>query len=83
MTKNNSTQFSLPGLLCKIFGHKLIISKNVTNHIQEYKCSKCGMEMTDTANGFLARLTPKFKETNNYIAQIHKRRRQRKYANAS
>lgn len=83
MTENTPTQFSMSRLLCKIFGHKLIISKNVTNHIQEYKCSKCGMEMTDTANGFLARLTPKFKETNNYIAQIHKRRRRKKYANAS
>ncbi len=82
MTKSNPT-FSLSQLLCKLFGHKLRISKNVTNHIQEYKCSKCGMEMTDTANGFLARLTPKFKETNNYIAQIHKRRRRKNYVNAS
>jgi transposase-like protein len=83
MSKSNPTNFSISKLLCKLFGHKLKITKNITNHIQEYKCSKCGMEMTDTANGFLARLTPKFKETNNYIAQIHKRRRQKKYANAS
>lgn len=39
--------------------------------------------MTDTANGFLERLTPKFKETNDYIAEVYKRRRQRQYANAS
>ncbi len=74
---------SFAKIFCNIFGHKLRISKNVTNHIHEYKCSKCGMEMTDTANGFLARLTPKFKETNNYLAQIHKRRQNRIYAEAS
>lgn len=83
MAKINPANFSLSQLLCKFFGHKLIISKNITNHIQEYKCVKCGMEMTDTADGFLERLTPKFKETNNYIAQIHKRRRRKNYLNAS
>jgi len=70
-------------VLCKLFGHKLQVSKNVTNHIHEYKCAKCGVEMTDTANGFLERLTPKFKETNDYVAQVHQRRRQRQFANAS
>lgn len=83
MSKINPTNFSISKFLCKFFGHKLRISKNITNHIQEYKCSKCGMEMTDTADGFLERLTPKFKETNNYIAQIHKRRRRKNYLNAS
>lgn len=83
MANTNPTKFSLSQLLCKLFGHKLMISKNVTNHIQEYKCVKCGLEMTDTADGILERLTPKFKETNNYIAQIHKRRRQKNYVNAS
>ncbi|CAM4199745.1 DUF1660 domain-containing protein [Gillisia limnaea] len=41
--------------------------------------------MTDTADGFLTRLTPKFKETNDYIAKIYKKRRlrQTKLANAS
>lgn len=70
-------------VFCNFFGHKLQVSKNVTNHIHEYKCAKCGMEMTDTANGFLERLTPKFKETNDYLAQVHERRRMRRFANAS
>ncbi len=71
-------------VFCKLFGHKLHVSKNVTNHIHEYKCAKCGMEMTDTANGFLERLTPKFKETNDYLAEVHQRRRRhRRLAHAS
>ena len=74
---------TLAKFYCKFFGHKLKVSKTVTNHIHEYKCARCRMEMTDTANGFLARLTPKFKETNEYLAEIHRKRRQRNYASVS
>ncbi len=72
-------------VICNFSGHKLHVSKNVTNHIHEYKCERCGTEMTDTAHGFLARLTPRLKETNDYISDIYTRRRRRltRYANAS
>ncbi|MCP9199454.1 hypothetical protein MKO06_06025 [Gramella sp. GC03-9] len=75
--------FSLGKVFCNIFGHKLKVSKNITNHVHEYKCAKCGMEMTDTADGFLARLTPKFKETNAYLAKIHEKRKRLFLAKAS
>ncbi len=81
MENKNLKSFSFAKAICKIFGHKLEVSKNVTDHIHEYKCAKCGLELTDTANGFIARLTPKFKETNEYIRKIHKKRCQRVYAN--
>lgn len=74
----NPTINSLAKVFCNIFGHELKVSKNVTNHIHEYECAKCGMEMTDTANGFIARLTPKFKETNEYLKNFHERRRCRR-----
>lgn len=80
MKNQNPKLFSFAEIYCKIFGHKLKVSKNVTDHIHEYKCDKCGLELTDTANGFLARLTPKFKETNEYIRKIHKKRCRRVYA---
>ncbi|AVR44986.1 hypothetical protein C7S20_06710 [Christiangramia fulva] len=83
MKKSTPTLFSLAKVHCSIFGHKLKVSKNITNHVHEYRCAKCGMEMTDTADGFLARLTPKFKETNDYLAKIHQRRKRRLYAKAS
>lgn len=83
MKKRNPQLFSFGKVFCSIFGHKLRISKNVTDHIHEYQCAKCGMEMTDTANGFLARLTPKFKETNDYLAKIHQKRKGRCFAKAS
>ncbi|WP_081210354.1 hypothetical protein [Salegentibacter sediminis] len=83
MKKKNPNLFSFGKVYCSIFGHKLRVSKNVTDHIHEYQCAKCGMEMTDTANGFLARLTPKFKETNEYLAKIHRRRKGKSLAQAS
>ncbi len=83
MKQENSQLFHFAKVFCHFFGHRLKISKNVTQHIHEYKCVKCGVEMTDTANGLLARLTPKFKETNNYLAKFHKKRTRRIYTNAS
>ena len=83
MEKEHPTSFSFARFYCSIFGHKLRVSKNITNHVHEYQCRKCGMEMTDTADGLLARLTPKFKETNAYLAKIHKRRRRVILAKAS
>ena len=77
------TLFSFSKVHCNIFGHNLKISKNITNHVHEYQCRTCGMEMTDTADGLLARLTPKFKETNEYLAKIHRRRRKVSFAKAS
>ncbi|WP_417884750.1 DUF1660 family phage protein [Zunongwangia sp.] len=71
-------KFSFVKLYCRIFGHKLKVTKNVTDHVCEYRCKHCGEELTDTANGFLAPLTRKFKETNAYIAKIHRRRKNRK-----
>lgn len=83
MMKENPINVSLAKVYCYLFGHKLKVSKNVTNHIHEYKCAHCKVEMTDTANGLLARLTPRFKETNDYLAQVHQRRKERLFARAS
>ena len=83
MKRNNPTKVSLTKVYCKLFGHKLKVSKNITDHVHEYQCSHCGMELTDTADGLLARLTPKFKETNEFLAKIHKKRKKVYFAKAS
>lgn len=77
-TKNTPLLFSIGKLFCSYFGHRLYISRRITNHIKEYSCSRCGQEMTDTANGFVANLTPRLQETNTFLAKIHERRRSRK-----
>lgn len=70
--------FSIGRLFCYYFGHRLFISRRITNHVKEYSCSRCGQEMTDTANGLVADLTPRLQETNTFLAKIHERRRNRK-----
>lgn len=70
--------FSPQAWLCAIFDHRFKVSQEITDHIKEYKCTRCGEEMTDTAQGFLAKLTPKFRETNKYLSRYYRKRCSRK-----
>ncbi len=73
--KNKIPYLFSPGAwICRIVGHDFEVSQNITEHIKEYKCKRCSVEMTDTAQGFMARLTPKFKETNEFLANFYRRR---------
>ncbi|MFY0713404.1 hypothetical protein J1D01_06985 [Seonamhaeicola sp. NFXS20] len=62
---------------CKVFGHDIQVSKNVTFHVKEYKCKNCKKEFTTNSSGSLVELTPKFKEINAVLENIHKRRLKR------
>ncbi len=70
--------FSPGALICAILDHRFEVSRNITDHIKEYRCTCCGQEMTDTAQGFMAKLTPKFKETNAFLQNYYQRRCSRK-----
>ena len=59
---------------CKVFGHDIKVSKNVTFHVKEYTCKNCKKEFTTNSTGNLTELTPKFREINNVLESIHKRR---------
>jgi phage FluMu protein Com len=58
-------------MFCKLFGHKYEISKKITYHVKEYKCSKCNKQLTTSGNGQLVELTPKYKEINSILSKIH------------
>lgn len=78
--KNKKPLLFSPGaIICTVFDHKFEVSQNITDHIKEYQCTRCGEEMTDTAQGFMSKLTPRFRETNAYLAEIHQRRCARKF----
>ncbi|WP_367892734.1 hypothetical protein [Flavivirga aquimarina] len=64
-------------MYCKILGHDYKVSRNVTSHVKEYTCSHCKKEMTTNSKGGLTVLTPKFKEINNVLEQIHNKRKLR------
>ncbi|TXE13208.1 hypothetical protein FUA26_05285 [Seonamhaeicola algicola] len=61
-------------LHCKVFGHDLRVSKNITFHVKEYTCKNCGKEYTTSGSGNLTELTPKYKDINRVLENIHYRR---------
>lgn len=59
---------------CKVFGHDIKVSKNVTFHVKEYTCKNCSKKFTTGSNGNLVELTPKYKEINAALENIHQKR---------
>ncbi|MEZ4875389.1 MAG: hypothetical protein R2793_08055 [Flavobacteriaceae bacterium] len=81
MSYNSSNPlFSFSGIVCSTFGHHYKVTRKVTNHINEYKCSHCGKEMTDNFSGKLEVLTLKNKEINTSLASFFEKKMKRTYA---
>jgi hypothetical protein len=38
-------------LYCSLFGHKIITQREITNHLKEYKCTVCQLELTNDESG--------------------------------
>lgn len=64
----------VPQLYCNLFGHRYQVSKQITAHVNEYKCCKCKKELTTNSKGGLTELTSNFKEINSVLEQIHYKR---------
>jgi len=61
-------------LLCSIFGHKIITTRNVTNHFKEFKCTVCNLELTNDEKGKKTFLTPELKEINETLIGFYNKR---------
>lgn len=61
-------------ILCSFFGHKMVTTRNVTNHFKEYKCSCCGLELTNDLKGHKTFLTPELKDINETLIYIYQKR---------
>ena len=59
---------------CKVFGHDFRVTRRVTNHVNEYKCKNCKKQYTTSVNGNLTELTSKFKEINDVLERMYKKR---------
>jgi len=57
-----------------MFGHSYYVSRHVTKYVKEYKCKYCKKELTTDSSGKLVELTPKYKEINNVLENIHNKR---------
>lgn len=64
----------IPKVYCSVFGHDYQVSRKVTNHVKEYKCSHCKKELTTNGNGNLTLLTPKYREINSILERMYTRR---------
>ena len=74
--------FSFSGIVCNTLGHDYVISRKITDHISEYKCTNCGKEVTDNFSGRLENLTFKMKKVNTSLALFYEKKMRRKIANA-
>lgn len=69
--------FSLSGIVCSTIGHHYVVTRKVTNHINEYQCTKCGKEMTDNDTGHLVKLNYRTKEINQTLASLFQKKKRR------
>lgn len=61
-------------ILCSLFGHKIITTRNVTNHFKEFKCTVCQLELTNDEKGEKTFLTPELKEINETLIGFYNKR---------
>lgn len=64
----------ITGVYCQIFGHNYVVTKQITRHIKEYRCTICQKEVTTTANGNLEPLTKKTREINSDLQEMFEKR---------
>lgn len=61
-------------ILCTLFGHKIITTRNVTNHFKEFKCTVCHLELTNDEKGRKTSLTPELRDINETLISLYKKR---------
>lgn len=61
-------------ILCSLFGHKYIVTRIITNHFKEFKCTVCHLEITNDDKGRKTFLTPELKEINETLIGFHNKK---------
>jgi len=80
MSYNSPTKsFSFSGIVCSTLAHDYLVTRKVTNHIKEYRCSHCGKEVTNNFSGNLEILTSKNKRINSSLALFFEKKMKRYY----
>jgi hypothetical protein len=59
--------FLSKGFYCLLFRHRIVTSRAITNHFKEYKCTSCGLELTNDEKGNKTLLTPELKDINDTL----------------
>ncbi len=77
MKSSPKNHFSLSGVVCLTIGHDYTITRKVTNHINEYKCSHCGKEVAENDSGNLEVLTYQLRQANSCLATFFQKKERR------
>ncbi|MDC8002621.1 hypothetical protein POV27_01035 [Aureisphaera galaxeae] len=77
-TESPKQSFTFSGLLCSTLGHDYVVTRKITNHINEYRCTNCGKEVTDSMTGRLEILTSKTRQLNTSLADFFQKKMRRK-----
>ncbi|HMK06779.1 MAG TPA: hypothetical protein VK476_04565 [Flavobacterium sp.] len=72
-TTKNKPVFFGSKVWCSLFGHQFV-TKDITNHFKEYKCSKCRLELTNDEKGKRIFLTPEHRDINQTLVMIYQKR---------
>jgi len=75
MKTTNRKSYFFSKLYCLLFRHNYIISKKVTYHVNEYKCTQCNHELTINGKGDLIELSPKYREINDVLSRVHNKKK--------
>ena len=54
-------------IYCLLFGHRIITTRNITDHFKEYKCTVCALELTNDEKGNKTYLAPELKDINDTL----------------
>ncbi|MBG6111134.1 hypothetical protein H4V97_000902 [Flavobacterium sp. CG_23.5] len=67
-------KFLTKKIMCSLFGHKYIVTRIITNHFKEFKCTVCQLELTNDDKGEKTFLTPELKEINETLIGFHNKK---------
>jgi len=75
MSTTTTKQLFLGGKVwCSFFGHQFEMSRSITNHFKEYRCTCCQLEKTNDENGKIVSLTPKNRVINDTLVHFYQKR---------
>lgn len=58
-------------LLCRLFGHKIVVSKKYVTQIKEFECTRCKTQFTEDGYGHPVKLTDRLKRYNEMFASYY------------
>ncbi|RXJ52514.1 hypothetical protein [Gelidibacter gilvus] len=65
----------MKNIYCRLFNHDFIVKNEITKFVKEYKCLRCGMQLTTSDKGELVPLTDKRREINKVLKNLYNKRR--------